>query len=100
MGCGEECPYVPGLERDDWPLRDPKNRPVEDVRAILTRLPIHTADGLGHIEFSLDERLDPEAETVDPYLGILGNETFPGVYSGEWLGMYRSGDRSNIRLFG
>lgn len=34
MGCGEKCPYVPGLRRDDWPLRDPKGLPMEQVRAI------------------------------------------------------------------
>jgi arsenate reductase (thioredoxin) len=34
MGCGEECPYVPGVERDDWALPDPKGRPVDEVRAI------------------------------------------------------------------
>lgn len=34
MGCGEECPYVPGVERDDWPLPDPKGRPLDEVRAI------------------------------------------------------------------
>lgn len=34
MGCGEACPVVPGLERDDWPLEDPKNKPVERVREI------------------------------------------------------------------
>jgi arsenate reductase len=34
MGCGEQCPYVPGIERDDWALPDPKGRPVEEVRAI------------------------------------------------------------------
>jgi arsenate reductase len=34
MGCGDKCPYVPGLRRDDWPLRDPKGQPVEEVRAI------------------------------------------------------------------
>ena len=34
MGCGEECPYVPGLERDDWALRDPKGRPMDEVRVI------------------------------------------------------------------
>ena len=34
MGCGEECPYVPGVERDDWALPDPKGRPVGEVRAI------------------------------------------------------------------
>jgi protein-tyrosine-phosphatase len=21
MGCGDQCPYVPGLRRDDWPIR-------------------------------------------------------------------------------
>jgi len=34
MGCGEQCPYVPGLERDDWPLPDPKGKTLEEVRAI------------------------------------------------------------------
>jgi arsenate reductase len=34
MGCGEECPYVPGVERDDWALPDPKGRPIEEVREI------------------------------------------------------------------
>ena len=34
MGCGDECPYVPGLERDDWPLEDPKDRPIDVVRRI------------------------------------------------------------------
>jgi arsenate reductase len=34
MGCGDECPYVPGVRRDDWPLEDPKGKPIERVRAI------------------------------------------------------------------
>lgn len=34
MGCGEECPYIPGVEVQDWPLDDPKGRPVEEVRRI------------------------------------------------------------------
>ena len=34
MGCGDKCPYVPGLRRDDWPLRDPKGLPEDEVRAI------------------------------------------------------------------
>ncbi len=34
MGCGEQCPYVPGLARDDWPLPDPKGRSVAEVRVI------------------------------------------------------------------
>ena len=34
MGCGDECPVVPGLRREDWPLEDPKGKPVERVREI------------------------------------------------------------------
>ena len=34
MGCGDECPIVPGLMRDDWPLDDPKDRSLPDVRLI------------------------------------------------------------------
>jgi arsenate reductase len=34
MGCGDKCPYVPGLRRDDWPLTDPKGLPMDEVRAI------------------------------------------------------------------
>lgn len=34
MGCGEECPVMPGVPREDWPLDDPKGRPLEEVRRI------------------------------------------------------------------
>lgn len=34
MGCGDACPVVPGLKRDDWPLEDPKGRSVDRVREI------------------------------------------------------------------
>jgi len=34
MGCGDKCPCVPGLRREDWPLRDPKGQPIDEVRAI------------------------------------------------------------------
>jgi arsenate reductase (thioredoxin) len=34
MGCEEACPVVSGVERDDWPLEDPKGRPIERVREI------------------------------------------------------------------
>ena len=34
MGCGEACPVVPGVPREDWPLPDPKDEPVERVREI------------------------------------------------------------------
>jgi len=34
MGCGDECPVVPGRRYIDWDLQDPKDLPVEDIRAI------------------------------------------------------------------
>jgi arsenate reductase len=34
MGCGDRCPVVPGALRDDWPLPDPRGRPLAEVREI------------------------------------------------------------------
>lgn len=34
MGCGEACPYLPGVKVLDWPLEDPKGRSLDDVRRI------------------------------------------------------------------
>lgn len=34
MGCGEACPIVPGLIREDWPLPDPKGKELNEVRVI------------------------------------------------------------------
>jgi arsenate reductase (thioredoxin) len=34
MGCSEDCPFVPGVKRADWPLADPKNQSIERVREI------------------------------------------------------------------
>ena len=33
MGCGDECPYIPGKRYVDWELPDPKGQPLEAVRA-------------------------------------------------------------------
>lgn len=34
MGCGDECPYIPGTRYVDWDLQDPSGRPLQQVRAI------------------------------------------------------------------
>jgi arsenate reductase (thioredoxin) len=34
MGCGDECPYLPGKRYIDWDLPDPKGRPLEEVRQL------------------------------------------------------------------
>ena len=43
MGCGDECPFVPGLEVDDWPLPDPKDRSLVEVRAIRDDIRVRTS---------------------------------------------------------
>ena len=38
MGCGEDCPFVPGLPVEDWSLPDPKGQPIATVREIRERI--------------------------------------------------------------
>jgi arsenate reductase len=47
MGCGEQCPVVPGLKRDDWPLEDPKGKPIERVREIRDDIRRRVTETLG-----------------------------------------------------
>jgi len=44
MGCGDQCPVVPGVKRDDWPLEDPKGKPIEAVRAIRDEIRIRVQE--------------------------------------------------------
>ena len=44
MGCGDKCPYVPGLRRDDWPLRDPKGLLLDEVRKVRAEVRQRVAD--------------------------------------------------------
>jgi arsenate reductase len=44
MGCGDKCPYVPGARIEDWPLEDPKDQPLERVRAIRDEIRDRVAD--------------------------------------------------------
>jgi protein-tyrosine-phosphatase len=34
MGCGDECPNLPARHRDDWPIPDPKEMPMEAFREV------------------------------------------------------------------
>ena len=38
LGCGEECPYVPGVRYVDWPVQDPAGQDEPTVRAIVADL--------------------------------------------------------------
>jgi arsenate reductase len=50
MGCGDECPYIPGKRYIDWDLEDPKGRPLAEVRA--------TRDDIGRRVKQLVRELD------------------------------------------
>lgn len=34
MGCGDDCPEAPGVPREDWPIEDPGDLPMDRVRRI------------------------------------------------------------------
>jgi arsenate reductase (thioredoxin) len=55
MGCGDECPYIPGRRYVDWDLADPKGRPVDEVRA--------TRDDIARRVGALVAELDGAAST-------------------------------------
>ena len=44
MGCGDQCPYIPGKRYVDWDLADPKGLPVDQVRAIRDDISRRIAD--------------------------------------------------------
>ncbi len=50
MGCGDACPVVPGLRRDDWPLPDPKGQPIERVREIRDEIRTRVEQFLASVE--------------------------------------------------
>ena len=45
MGCGDECPYVPGTRYVDWELPDPAGKPADEVRALRDEIG-HRVDAL------------------------------------------------------
>ncbi|MBI3270062.1 MAG: arsenate reductase ArsC [Planctomycetes bacterium] len=55
MGCGEACPFVPGARRTDWPLRDPKGLPIEDVRRIREEIRLRVAQLIADEGWSMDK---------------------------------------------
>jgi protein-tyrosine-phosphatase len=56
MGCGDNCPFVPGLQRDDWPLRDPKGLSLEEVRVIRDEIRARVQSLLAHERLCLAPR--------------------------------------------
>jgi len=50
MGCGDECPYVPGTRYLDWDLDDPKGLPLEEVRATRDEIERRVVELLDELE--------------------------------------------------
>ena len=44
MGCGDECPYLPGKEYRDWDLPDPRGKPLDEVRTVRDEIARRVAD--------------------------------------------------------
>jgi arsenate reductase len=50
MGCGDECPFIPGKRYLDWDLPDPKGRPLEEVRVTRDEIERRVVELLGELE--------------------------------------------------
>ncbi len=57
MGCGDECPFIPGKRYVDWDLPDPKGRPLGEVRLLRDDIARHVTALLAELDAS------PEPET-------------------------------------
>ena len=56
MGCGDECPYVPGKRYLDWDLQDPAGLPLDEVRAIRDDIAARTAALAAELDAELTAR--------------------------------------------
>ena len=50
MGCGDECPFIPGKRYLDWDLPNPKSRPLEEVRATREEIERRVAVLIGELD--------------------------------------------------
>jgi arsenate reductase len=50
MGCGDECPYIPGRRYLDWDLPDPKGLPLEEVRRTREQIERRVAELVAELE--------------------------------------------------
>ncbi len=49
MGCGDQCPYIPGKRYIDWELDDPHGQPIEQVRGIRDEIDRRVADLINNL---------------------------------------------------
>jgi arsenate reductase len=59
MGCGDECPYVPGRRYLDWELDDPEGRPIEEVRATRDEIAVRVRELVAELDAASAPTTDP-----------------------------------------
>jgi protein-tyrosine-phosphatase len=73
MGCGDDCPYVPGLRRDDWPLADPKGQGIDSVGRLATRFERESWPCLRRSTFYVSTRRRGSNERSEDFSRISGD---------------------------
>jgi arsenate reductase (thioredoxin) len=56
MGCGDECPYIPGKRYLDWDLPDPKGLPLDQLRAIRDDIGVRVGELVRGLDSSSRDR--------------------------------------------
>ena len=63
MGCGDECPFVPGKRYEDWELPDPAGRPLEEVQAVRDEIARRVERLVSELDRSGEKVVSRAAET-------------------------------------
>jgi arsenate reductase len=64
MGCGDACPVIPGKRYIDWDLRDPKDLPLDEVRAVRDDIEHRVTDLVKDLDQGGDSRLNSSPTSV------------------------------------
>jgi arsenate reductase len=110
MGCGDECPYLPGKRYLDWDLADPKGRPLGEVRATRDEIALRVSRLLDDLEAAGAVRYnrgvtadravpniksDRPEETRDFFTELLGFEVAMDM---EWVVTLASPDNPSVQV--
>jgi len=66
MGCGDECPHIPGKRYIDWELADPAGRPIAEVRRVRDDIAARVDQLVGALSAAGDQPVTREAPAIGP----------------------------------
>ena len=66
MGCGDACPHVPARRREDWAIRDPKDLPLDEFRAVRDDVGQRVSDLLAELGVSPRGAASARRATAEP----------------------------------